>query len=86
MARDQYTYRVVWSEEDHEHIGLCVELPSLSWLAKTPESALLGIQKLVAETVEIPNATTATTLDKTDCGEELVDAESEEGLFKKLGI
>ena len=29
---DRYTYRVTWSEEDQEHVGLCAEFPSLSWL------------------------------------------------------
>ena len=48
---DRYTYRVTWSEEDHEYVGLCVEFPSLSWLEKSQEKALLGIRKLVAATV-----------------------------------
>ena len=48
---DQYTYRVTWSEEDQEHVGLCVEFPSLSWLAKTPERALSGIRRLVKDCV-----------------------------------
>lgn len=46
---DKYTYRVTWSEEDAEHVGLCAEFPSLSWLAASPEAALKGIRKLVAE-------------------------------------
>lgn len=49
MQSDHYTYRVTWSAEDDEHVGLCVEFPSLSWLAKTPEDALNGIRKMVAE-------------------------------------
>ncbi|MFC1591151.1 type II toxin-antitoxin system HicB family antitoxin [Thermodesulfobacteriota bacterium] len=49
LKNDRYTYRVTWSEEDKEHVGLCAEFPSLSWLAKTPEAALRGIRKLVAE-------------------------------------
>ncbi len=44
---DRYTYRVSWSEEDQEHVGLCVEFPSLSWLEVTPEKALKGICNLV---------------------------------------
>jgi predicted HicB family RNase H-like nuclease len=44
-----YTYRVFWSEEDKEYIGLCAEFPSLSWLADTQEKALSGISKLVTE-------------------------------------
>lgn len=49
MNADHYTYRVTWSPEDGEYVGLCVEFPSLSWLARTPESALKGIRRLVAE-------------------------------------
>jgi len=48
---DRYTYRVTWSEEDQEHVGLCAEFPSLSWLAPTPEKALAGIRRLVKDTV-----------------------------------
>ena len=48
---DRYTYRVTWSEEDREHVGLCAEFPSLSWLEKTPEKALFGIRRVVRETV-----------------------------------
>ena len=49
---DHYTYRVTWSEEDREHVGQCAEFPSLSWLATSPEAALRGIRKVVAEVVE----------------------------------
>ena len=49
LKDDRYTYRVTWSEDDHEYVGLCAEFPSLSWLAKTPEAALKGIRKLVAD-------------------------------------
>jgi predicted HicB family RNase H-like nuclease len=48
---DKYTYRVTWSEDDYEYVGLCAEFPSLSWLAETPEKALKGIRKLVADVV-----------------------------------
>ena len=51
IKKDLYTYRVTWSEEDQEHVGLCVEFPSLSWLSSTPENALKGIRKVVAEVV-----------------------------------
>jgi len=51
MTNDHYTYRVTWSAEDKEHVGLCVEFPSLSWLAPTPESALAGIRKVVRDVV-----------------------------------
>ena len=49
LADDRYTYRVTWSEEDGEYVGLCVEFPSLSWLAASPEEALAGIRAAVAE-------------------------------------
>lgn len=51
LTNDRYTYRVTWSEEDNEHVGLCAEFPSLSWLAGTPEAALKGIRKVVADVV-----------------------------------
>ena len=40
MKNDHYTYRVTWSEEDQEYVGLCAEFSSLSWLAGTQEAAL----------------------------------------------
>lgn len=48
---DKYTYRITWSEDDGEYVGLCVEFPSLSWLSRTPEAALKGIRKIVEEAV-----------------------------------
>ncbi|WP_243372385.1 type II toxin-antitoxin system HicB family antitoxin [Geotalea sp. SG265] len=48
---DKFTYRVTWSEDDAEYVGLCAEFPSLSWLARTPEAALKGIRKLVSDVV-----------------------------------
>lgn len=53
MARknDKYTYRVTWSESDEEYVGLCAEFPSLSWLAKTHETILKGIRRLVTEVI-----------------------------------
>jgi predicted HicB family RNase H-like nuclease len=52
LKNDRYTYRVTWSEDDEEYVGLCAEFPSLSWLATTPEKALAGIRKIVAEVVK----------------------------------
>jgi len=51
LKNDRYTYRVTWSEDDKEYIGLCAEFPSISWLSATPETALKGIRKIVAEAV-----------------------------------
>lgn len=50
-AKDKYAYRVLWSEEDQEYVGLCSEFPSLSWLDATHEKALKGIKKLVSECI-----------------------------------
>lgn len=51
MSIDHYTYRVTWSPEDGEHVGLCAEFPSLSWLAPTPEAALAGIRQVITDAV-----------------------------------
>jgi predicted HicB family RNase H-like nuclease len=51
LRNDRYTYQVTWSEDDKEYVGLCAEFPSLSWLAGSPEAALKGIRKLVADVV-----------------------------------
>jgi len=48
---DYYTYRVTWSAEDQEYVGLCAEFPGLSWLAADHEEALRGIRQLVAEVI-----------------------------------
>jgi predicted HicB family RNase H-like nuclease len=48
---DKYTYRVMWSEEDSEYVGLCAEFPSLSWLAGTQEGALKGIRDTVKQVI-----------------------------------
>lgn len=47
-----YTYRVTWSAEDDEYVASCLEFPSLSWLAKSRNSAVDGLERLVAEIVE----------------------------------
>ena len=51
LKNDRYTYRVTWSEDDAEYVGLCAEFPSLSWLAQTPEAALKGIRNVVSDAV-----------------------------------
>jgi predicted HicB family RNase H-like nuclease len=47
-----YTYRVTWSEDDGEHVALCAEFPSLSFLSDKPTNALQGLVKLVGEVVQ----------------------------------
>jgi predicted RNase H-like HicB family nuclease len=63
LKNDRYTYRVTWSEEDGEYVGLCAEFASLSWLASEPEAALQGIRQVIAdvedeEKEEPPNVST----------------------------
>lgn len=48
---EHYTYRITWSAEDGEYVGLCTEFPSLSWLASTRTAALDGIEQLVAQVI-----------------------------------
>jgi len=52
LKNDRDTYRVTWSDDDNEYVRLCVEFPSLSWLAETPEAALKGVGKVVADIVK----------------------------------
>jgi predicted HicB family RNase H-like nuclease len=52
IQSDRYTYRITWSEEDKEYVGLCVEFPSLSWLAGSQVDALEGIKKVVAGVIK----------------------------------
>lgn len=51
MMTDHYTYRVTWSPEDEEFVGLCAEFPLLSWLSPTQEEAFSGIRELVSDCV-----------------------------------
>ena len=48
----RYSFHVTWSPEDAEFIATCVEFPSLSWLAGTPEEALTGLRIVVDEVVD----------------------------------
>jgi predicted HicB family RNase H-like nuclease len=49
---DKFTWRVTWSEEDGEFVGLCAEFASLSWLATGPEEALTGIRSVVQDCIK----------------------------------
>ena len=51
MMIDHYTYRITWSPEDEEFVGLCAEFPSLSWLSDSQEGAFSGIRELVSDCV-----------------------------------
>ena len=52
IKNDRYTYRITWSEYDKEYAGLCIEFPSLSWLSRSPETALKGIRKVVEDIIK----------------------------------
>lgn len=47
MDANKYSYRIIWSGEDNEFVGLCAEFPGLSWLAKDQAEALREIVALV---------------------------------------
>lgn len=49
---EKYSYRIIWSEEDQEYVGLCTELPSLSWLSPSQTEAFNGIMKLAARIIQ----------------------------------
>jgi predicted HicB family RNase H-like nuclease len=48
---EHYTYKVTWSAEDQEFVGLCAEYPSLSYLDENRHAALEGIINLVKDVV-----------------------------------
>ncbi|MBW4577741.1 MAG: type II toxin-antitoxin system HicB family antitoxin [Aphanothece sp. CMT-3BRIN-NPC111] len=48
---DHYTYKITWSSEDQEYVGLCAEFPSLSYLDESRAAALEGIETLVKDVV-----------------------------------
>ena len=52
MSYEHYTYRVTWSEEDQEYVGLCAEFSSFSYLDENREVALDGIVDVVRQVVE----------------------------------
>lgn len=52
IEHKHYTYRVIWSPQDAEHVALCSEFPSLSYLAQTPSKALDGMMDLVKDVIK----------------------------------
>ncbi len=57
MNELHYTYRVEWSPEDEEWVGLVAEFPSLSWLDPDLLEAMRGIRDLVESIVDDMRAT-----------------------------
>ena len=51
VNHEHYTYRVTWSEDDKEYVGLCAEFPSLSHLDESHIAAMQGTLDLVKEVV-----------------------------------
>lgn len=48
---EHYTYKVTWSVEDQEFVGLCAEYPSVSYRDENRHAALEGITDLVKDVV-----------------------------------
>lgn len=63
---------LTWLVEDGEHVGLCHEFPSLSWLAPTREEALRGIRQAVADALVASSAATSDKLVKRLPREEVI--------------
>lgn len=71
-----YTYRVIWSEEDAEYVGLCAEFPSLSFLDGNMGEALAGIVELVGQVIE----------DMTENGEKIPEPLAEKQYSGKFQV
>jgi predicted HicB family RNase H-like nuclease len=72
---EHYTYRVTWSGDEQEYVGLCTEFPGLSHGDESPEAALAGIRHLVGGVVS----------DMKEKGEKLPEAYADRtysGVFK----
>lgn len=52
QAEDLYAYAVHWSAEDQGFVATCTAFPSLSWLAATPDLALLSVRNLVRSVLD----------------------------------
>ena len=73
---DHYVYKVIWSAEDQEYVGLCAEYPSLSYLHEDQLQALGGITELVRSVVE----------DMKENGESLLEPISERQYSGKFQV
>ena len=49
----EYTYRVLWSQEDGEYVATCIEFPGLSNLSPSQENALRGMVDVVRDALSI---------------------------------
>jgi len=73
---EHYSYRIIWSVEDQEFVGLCAEFPSLSYLHESRSAALEGITNLVKDIV----------IDMESNGEKIPEAIAEKIYSGKLQI
>ena len=48
---NHFTYRVEWAPDTGEYVGRCIEFPSLSRWAATPQEAIAGVEQAVDEHV-----------------------------------
>ncbi|TDH55085.1 type II toxin-antitoxin system HicB family antitoxin [Mycobacterium eburneum] len=48
---NHFTYRAEWSRERNQYVGLCLELPRLTFWAWTMQEAMAGIEQLVDEDI-----------------------------------
>ncbi|RDH75399.1 type II toxin-antitoxin system HicB family antitoxin [Mycolicibacterium moriokaense] len=71
-----YTYRVEWSPEDSEFVGLVAEFPSLSWLGPSPVDAMAGIVEVVEQVVA----------DMEACGEPLPEPLADRRYSGKIAL
>jgi len=73
---EHYTYKVTWSSEDQEFVGLCAEFPSLSYLDEDRSASLEGITDLVRTVVE----------DMSTSGEQIPEPFSEKNYSGKFQV
>lgn len=52
FSADNYTYRLLWSEDKQRYLGVCSEFPSLQYEASSTTDALAGILRRVAAELE----------------------------------
>ena len=75
-ASAHYAYRVLWSAEDNGYVATVAELPSISWVADSPNEALLGVQKVVADIIA----------DMEETGEAIPEAISDRSFSGKFQV
>jgi predicted HicB family RNase H-like nuclease len=76
VNHEHYSYRVIWSTEDQEFVGLCAEFSSLSYLDADRIAALNGITELVNNVV----------LDMVENGEQVPEPISERQYSGKFQV